>query len=267
VYLLPGEQIRPDAARLLRSRPGFLGSADATEEGMPGVAYRWMEVEGPIATAAERQTALRMVGDPDGDPEQLLREFMVRAYRRPPRNEEVQRYVKIVRARLADTRSSFVDAMISGYTAVLSSPGFLYLEERPGRLDSYALASRLSYVLWNGPPDRELRALAAKGALGRPAVRRSQVNRLLDDARSREFVDAFLDYWLDLRKTSETAPDQTLYPDYYLDDLLTESAVNETRLFFHHLVRQNLPVRNIIDSDFAMLNSRLAHHYGLPPVG
>ena len=83
VDLLPGEQIQPDAARLFRSRPGFTGNPDATEAGTPGIAYRWMEVEGPIV----RQTP----------PPTDLRAFMARAYRRPPREEEVQRYLKIAK--------------------------------------------------------------------------------------------------------------------------------------------------------------------------
>lgn len=95
---------------------------------------------------------------------------------------------------------------------------------------------------------------------------RAQTERLLANPKSRRFVDAFLDYWLDLRRILATAPDSGLYPDYYLDDLLTESALEETQLFFAELLRGDLPARNIASSDFAMLNERLAAHYGLPPV-
>src|SRR5260370_25125191 len=146
--------------------------------------------------------------------------------------------------------------MMGGYIAVLCSPGFLYLEEKPGPLDSYALASRLSYFLWNGPPDHDLRLLASKGTLRRRDVLRAQTNRLLDDPRSRDFVNAFLDYWLDLRKIGDTTPDQTLYPDYYLDDLLTESARQETQLFFSCLLKRNLPTRNLVQSNFTFLDRK-----------
>lgn len=260
-HLLPGEQILPDAARLFRSRPGFTGSPDATAEGMPGVAYRWMEVTGPIRPAASRA----LVSENPAESERLLRQFIARAYRRPPTEPEVQRYLNIVRARLAASPDP-TEALLAGYTAVLCSPGFLYLEEQPGPLNDFALASRLSYFLWNAPPDEELRTLATKGLLRRPGVLRAQAQRLLDSPRSRDFVDAFLDYWLDLRKLSDTTPDQTLYPDYYLDDLLLESALQEPQLFFHHLLRRNLPARHLIQSDFTMLNAHLARHYGLPPV-
>lgn len=265
VDLLPGEQILPDAARLFRSRPGFIGSPDATKEGMPGVAYRWMEVAGPARNAVALQTVNRFfgTGKESEHPASLLRAFMKAAYRRPPTEPEIQRYLKIVNDRL---QGGFREAMIAGYTAVLCSPGFLYLEEQPGALGSYALASRLSYFLWNAPPDAELRRLARTGALRRPEVLAAQTDRLLNDSKSREFVNAFLDYWLDLRKLGDTTPDQTLYPEYYLDDLLNESALQETQLFFEELLKKNLPARTLVDTNFTMVNSHLAKHYGLSPV-
>ncbi|HXJ73785.1 MAG TPA: DUF1588 domain-containing protein, partial [Candidatus Dormibacteraeota bacterium] len=106
----------------------------------------------------------------------------------------------------------------------------------------------------------------ARGQLHRPQVLRAQTDRLLQDPKSRQFVDAFLDYWLDLRKIQATAPDSGLYPDYYLDDLLAESAFEETQMFFAQLLRNDLPARNLVASDFVMVNERLAAHYGLPPV-
>ena len=87
---------------------------------------------------------------------------------------------------------------------------------------------------------------------------------MLQHEASQQFINAFLAYWLDLRKINDTSPDELLYPDYYLDDSLVDAALEETQLFFAELVRENLPARNLIDSDFTFVNERLAKHYGLP---
>jgi mono/diheme cytochrome c family protein len=261
VHLLKGETIRPDPSRLFRSRPPNWRNPLATREGSPGVAYRWIEVEGPIIESWPPAGHRLMFGEGPADPERLLRSFMAAAYRRPVEEADVARFLEVIRGAL-DRKVPFVDAMIAGYSAVLCSPGFTTLQERPGALDPSALASRLSYFLWNSPPDAEL-----KGAdLARPESRRTQADRLLADPRTRRFVDAFLDYWLDLRRIDATSPDAALYPDYYLDDLLTESAAEEPRAYFLEHLRADLPARGVVDADFAMLNERLAAHYGLPPV-
>ena len=304
-WLLAGEMIRPDAGRLFRSRPGAARWQNplAEKDGQPGVVFRWLEVEGPVydqwppaghkllfgdlpmvnrtmARADEESGKTNRFGQrrfkpspgvdviskkPMADAEQLLREFARHAYRRPTSETDVKRFLPVVHSALKKG-NSFTDAMIAGYAAVLCSPEFVYFEEKPGPLDDFALASRLAFFLWNSSPDDELRHCAEQNKLHEPDVLRAQTERLLANPKSRQFVDAFLDYWLDLRKIVATAPDANLYSDYYLDDLLAESALEETRLFFAELLRGDLPARNIVASDFAMLNERLAAHYGLPPV-
>ena len=203
--------------------------------------------------------------NPMRDAEPLLRNFVQHAYRRPTTDADVKRFLPVVQAALKKG-NNFTDSMIAAYTAVLCSPEFVRLEEKPGRLDDYALASRLSFFLWNSAPDDTLRSRAAHNELHKPEVLRAETERLLNSPKSRQFVEAFLDYWLDLRKIVTTAPDANLYSDYYLDDLLEESALEETRLFFTELLRVDLPARNLIASDFTMLNEKLADHYGLPKV-
>ena len=277
-YLLKGEMIRFDAVRLFRSRPPSFHNPLATHEGQPGLAMQWMETEGPLLSSwpsaghhllfdnlpisrKDKHAKVEVVSKDPADAERLLRRFMQRAYRQPFMDEDVQRFLHVIEtARKAG--SDFADAMISGYTAVLCSPKFVCLEEKPGRLNNAAMATRLACFLWNAGPDEKLRA----ADLTQPEVLKTQTNRLLADPRARRFVDAFLDYWLDLRKTNATSPDATLYPDYYLDDLLVESCTQETQLFFAELLKNNLPARNLVAADFAMLNERLAAHYGLPAV-
>src|SRR6185295_8278533 len=109
-------------------------------------------------------------------------------------------------------------------------------------------------------------ALAAQQQLSKPEVLKAQTDRLLKDAKARRFIDAFTDYWLELRKIDDTSPSATLYNDYDLDDPLKLAAPEETRLFFAELLRADLPARNVIDSDFTFLNERLAEHYGISGV-
>ena len=156
--------------------------------------------------------------------------------------------------------------MIAAYSAILSSPGFVFIEESPGKLNDFALATRLSLFLWNSAPDRQLMELASSGRIGDPMVLRSETERLLSDAKSRRFIEAFTDYWLDLRKIDDNSPSTTLYNDYELDDPLKLAALEETRLFIAELLNNDLPARNIVSSDFTFLNERLARHYGIRGV-
>jgi hypothetical protein len=213
-----------------------------------------------------REVAVEVVSEnPPQDAERLLRTFMNRAYRHPVEEAHVQRFLALFDDQF-DKGFGFAKSLLSTYTAVLSSPGFIYIAEKPGRLDDYALASRLSFFLWNSEPDEALRARAARGELHRPEVLRAETERLLNNPKSERFIEAFTDYWLDLRKVDDNSPSTTLYNDYELDDPLKLAAVEETRLFVAELLRQDLPARNVVDSDFTFLNERLANHYGIPGV-
>src|SRR6185295_4757000 len=99
-----------------------------------------------------------VTNQPEQDAERLLRGFISRAYRRPVQESEVQRYLAVVKNEMSRGHD-FTYSMLAGYTAVICSPPFLYLEEDAGRLDNYALASRLSFFLWNSPPDEALLSL------------------------------------------------------------------------------------------------------------
>lgn len=202
---------------------------------------------------------------PHRDAERLLRNFIQKAYRRPVEERDVQRFLGLFEREFA-LGSGFARSLLTAYTGVLVSPSFVFVEERPGKLDDWALATRLSLFLWNSTPDEALRARAAKGELHKPEVLKQETARLLNDPKSRRFVDAFTDYWLDLRKIDETSPSATIYNDYELDEPLKLAALEETQLFFAELLRADLPARNIVDSDFTYLNERLAKHYGISGV-
>lgn len=197
---------------------------------------------------------------PKRDLEYLMTRFAGFAFRRAVTDRDINPYIKFAQSRL-DSGATLTDALRSGYRALLSSPRFLYFTEHTGKLDDFSIASRLSYFLWNTMPDEELLSLAGKGRLSNPAILRKQVNRLLDHPKSRSFVRNFSDDWLNLKEIDFTTPDSKLYPEF--DLILKHSMLEETRAFLQELIDENLSVTNIVDSDFAMLNERLAQHYGI----
>lgn len=250
----------------------------------PGLVVQWVDVEGPLleswpppshqrlfgelkqqrVSASDRTGRLEVVSSmPAADAEMVIRNFARRAFRRPPADAELKPIFARMRAKL-DRGATFEEAVRTGLRAVLVAPGFLFLREPAGRLDDYALASRLSYFLWSSMPDDELFALAERGELRRPEILRQQVERLLRDPKAAAFTENFTGQWLGLRSIDATMPDRMLYPEF--DDVLKVSSVKETLMFFDEVLRNDLSVTNFVSSNFTFVNGRLAQHYGLPGI-
>lgn len=198
---------------------------------------------------------------PAKDAERLLRKFMARAYRREPEEREVDRCLAFA-LKAIQQKACFQDALRLSYKAALCSPDFLYFRETPGRLDHASLASRLSYFLWRTLPDAEL--LTAD--LNSEKDLLHQFDRLLSDPRSERFVSDFTGQWLDLRKVHDTSPDRYLFPEYFCDVHLVNSAVAESEATFAEMLRKDLPAITAIKSNFVMINERLAELYQIDNV-
>jgi hypothetical protein len=278
VALRAGENIRPDASRLVRTRPGWAGNPNATHEGVPGFAMNWLEVTGPLSDCWPPPSYQAVLGDlpfqvsedshvrvasvnPEIDAHRLLQRFARRLT--SGASLSVDPYMQIFRSAMA-LEYGFTESLIAATAAMLCSPEFLYLESTPGPLSEQAFRERLAYFLWNGPPTAQW--LPTRLTDGDANQLAETVDRMLDDPRSNRFVNSLLDYWLDLRDLNTNTPDAVLYPDYYLDEALTETSLLETRLFFRELIDKNLPVSSLITADFAFVNERLAEHYALPHV-
>lgn len=250
----------------------------------PGLGLHWIEVEGPLHDTWPPESHRRIFGDlkqakvptpkdrnrlevvsnnPETDVERILRDFTRRAYRREVSDDDIKPLVELVMAKLAD-KYTFEQAVRVGLKGVLVSPDFLFLREKPGKLNDYALASRLSYFLWSTMPDEELFALAKQKKLSEPETLRRQVERLLNDPKAAAFTENFIGQWLNLRDIDATSPDVRLYPEF--DDMLKAAMVKETLLFFNEVLKNDLSLTNFIASDFTFLNERLAKHYGIPGV-
>ncbi|RBP43638.1 cytochrome c [Roseimicrobium gellanilyticum] len=201
--------------------------------------------------------------NPVTDAERLLRTFLRKAFRRPVLDAEVAEYTAKVKARL-DAGAAFEDAMRTAYREALTSPEFLFIREPAGKLDDHALASRLSYFLWNTLPDEELSKLADEKKLSRPDVLLAQTKRMLTDKRSQRFVEDFLGQWLMLREIGATQPDRKMYPEFM--PWLQDAMLLEARAYFTDLLKNDLGISTLVQSDFAYLNEPLARLYGIDGV-
>ena len=202
--------------------------------------------------------------DEAGDAKRSLERVALYAFRRPVTNDDVSPYLELFNAERAKDES-FEAALRTAVVGILSSPSFLYLNEAAGPLDDFALANRLAYFLTRTTPDRTLLSLAYRKQLtGNSDVLHQQANRLMTDPKFSRFLTDFSDAWLNLREIDFTVPDSKLFPEY--DTFLDDSIRKETKAFLKELIVSNLPVSNVVKSDFAMLNSRLADHYGIDSV-
>ncbi|WP_233903125.1 DUF1592 domain-containing protein [Stieleria maiorica] len=229
-----------------------------------------LSIRGPIVTDQEQrrreeymatEESLTAAGD-------SLARLAGRAFRRPLKADELQIYLRIVKGEL-DAGESFRNAVKTGMVAILCSKSFLFIaegdEESDRReLNDWELATRLSYLLWSTMPDDELFSLAENGQLRDRSVLQQQFDRMLADPRSERFMRSFSSQWLNLRKVGMFPPDKNLYPNY--DDHLEQSMIGESRAFFAEVLQQGLTLREFIDSDWTMVNPRLARFYGIPEV-
>jgi mono/diheme cytochrome c family protein len=233
-----------------------------------------IEWDGPVVERWPTPTHRRIFfGGPDAKPDEayareIIRRFAEQAWRRPVSPAEVDPLLRPFRKTL-ELGEPFEAAVKAGLVGVLCSKNFLYLVEgSPGEyrveLDDYELASRLSYCFWSTQPDRQLLDLARSGELRNPAVLREQTRRMLADLKGRAFTESFSRQWLQLRKVGMFPPDKVLYPEY--DENLEQSMTAETVAYFGELLRTNGRLDEFLDSDWTMLNERLADHYGITGV-
>jgi hypothetical protein len=242
---------------------------------IPRLWIEWLEIEGPVAAwPPPALTELFFDGESRIVDEPYLREifarFLPRAYRRPVAPHEIDAVVSwILRAQKANALSGS-EAVREGLKMVLCSPGFLLLQEPTGgsagprRLTDHELACRLSYFLWSTMPDAELLSLAAGQRLRDPRILEAQVRRMIDDPKGSGFIQNFTEQWLKIRDFPSVVTDRNQYKSY--DDDLRDSSRREPFEFMREVLLRDLSILNFIDSDFLVIDARLAAHYGIDEV-
>ena len=192
--------------------------------------------------------------------DQFVRTFGRRAFRRPLDDREFQRYAALFNLQAART-GRFLDGARVVVEAMLQSPKVLFRIESAGGHD-YAVASRLSYMLWDTMPDERLLEAAANGELrSRDGIERI-ARAMLGDPRAREAVDEFFAEWLRFDRTLGSAKDRRRYPEFTPE--LAAMMVQETRLLLGHLVWDDGNFMEAFTAGYSFLNADLANVYGVP---
>ncbi|WP_235908562.1 DUF1592 domain-containing protein [Roseiconus nitratireducens] len=199
-----------------------------------------------------------------------LTPLMRRVFRSPVSDQDVEPYAALVQQATKEGKS-FHRGMQIAVSALLVSPRFLFRVETPPSdtepnefgdvpLTPHQLATRLSYFLWSSTPDETLLKLADDDQLSVEQLGR-QVDRMLKDPKADALASEFASQWLGLRNLTQHEADQERFPSF--DDELKSSMARETRTFFLHVLRNNLPVSEFLTADYSFLDQRLAEHYGV----
>jgi hypothetical protein len=236
---------------------------------MPRLVIKSVEFEGPFYETWPPRSHKNIFRDFAGKDDlpayarYVVRNFATRAYRRPITPAEESTLMAVFRKSFA-AGGKFQDSIKDVLQVVLTSPQFLFLIEtsstpEPEPLNDYELASKLSYFLWNGPPDRTTLRLAASGTLRK--LLDTELDRMIADARFSRFTHEFAAQWLSLDKIQVLEPDRKQFPKLTRD--VRAQLQQEPIQFVQHLIRKNLPVRNLITSDVMVANEVVADYYGL----
>ncbi|MEY5009673.1 MAG: hypothetical protein RLZZ253_812 [Verrucomicrobiota bacterium] len=263
-YLEPGDRV---VFKLIDGAPHSQGRTMIDQPG-PFIAIRSFSIEGPIYEAWPPKGHRTLFGDIDPaqpTPEKaaaIVAHLAPKLFRRPVNEDAATKY-RALFEKFAKTMTPD-EALRGMLAAMLVSPRFLYHEEPPNGPDSFGIASRMSYFLWRSTPDDELLKAAADGSLLDAAKRRAQAQRMMADARAKRFLTDFTGQWLRVREVGVMRATADLYPEY---DLELEAAMRgETDHFIREMFERDLPLTQLIDSDWTMLNERLAKHYGIEGV-
>lgn len=256
-------------------RPEYL-----TFHHVPKLYLDWIEVIGPLQGEYPPQSMKTIFAD-GWEPEKLNTDYarkivtklLPRVYRRRVTNKEVNEIVGIIGQEL-QLGSDFETAIKTGIVAMLCSPKFLYIYEpsapntAPRTLNQFELATRLSYFLWSSQPDETLFQAAVAKRLSSEQELNGQVDRMLADPRAEGFIQGFVRQWLKIDEFDRFPPDKSIFPDYYATELvgINNDVLEQPLAMVRELIAADESLLNLLDSDWTIVNERLANYYGIPGV-
>ncbi len=200
---------------------------------------------------------------------QAILKFADQAWRRPL-SESEQKEILDLYHRLRAEELDHESAIRMLIARILVTPEFLYRIEQPpagakaAAVSNAELATRLSYFLWSSMPDQQLRSAADNGELQNPERLRSEMRRMLADAKTRRLAIEFGCQWLHVREFDQMdEKSEQHYPEF---KELRADMYEETIRFFEDMFRNDQSILNLLDADYVFVNDRLASFYGISGV-
>ena len=229
---------------------------------MPRLLIRSVEFEGPLHDQWPPAPHKNIFAG-SNNARHVISSFAARAFRRPVAPDEEAALFAVYRKSAAAGRG-FRESVKDALMATLTSPQFLFLVESssasaPEPLEAHELASKLSYFLWNSPPDRKTLELATAGTLRRRLD--AEAARMMADPKFSRFLSEFVPQWLSLDKFQVLEPDRRRFPKLTRD--ARAQLKQEPVEYLRYLVANNLPVRNLVESDVIVANETVAGYYDL----
>jgi len=254
----------------------YTAAQKATGVGPPSALWiDWVEWEGPLVASDSKAKTIPVVFENKNSASErdharkIIETFAIRAFRdKAPKPEYIEKLVKLFDMRVK-AGDKFETAIKEPLSVVLATPHFLYLsepakEKNPRALTPLEFASRLSYFLWSAPPDETLLTLARSGDLMKPDMLALQVDRMIESSKSREFVNGFTHQWLRMDRLDFFQFNTQLYRDF--DESTKAAARTEVFRTIEHVLRMNCSVRDLLKSDYVVINGILANYYGIDGI-
>lgn len=202
----------------------------------------------------------------------VLNSFMEKAFRRPVRQDEVETYFSMYQRALrrGDPQE---ECLKLAFKAVMVSPHFIFMVPEPFEgeglqaLNSYELASRLSYFLWSSMPDQELFDLARSGELQKEHVLKQQIQRMLTHEKSLNFYENFTGQWLGTTEVGGAfAPNGNEAKAVKYRPELGVALREEPTYLMRYIFDENKSLLDLLDADYVVVNERIANHYQIPDI-
>ncbi|MCM8529896.1 MAG: DUF1592 domain-containing protein, partial [Lentisphaeraceae bacterium] len=233
----------------------------------------WIEWEGPLKIQGpeiiERILTEFKNKPSKADVRKIIKDFTAKAFRNDQASEEyIDKLCHLYEAKLKLYKKP-LKAIIEPLSIVLASPGFLYMSEKSDsnkstKLTQRELAIRLAYFLWSAQPDQELWDLVSAGKLNEDKTIKTQINRMMSDPKFDNFIHSFTYQWLHMERLNFFQFDLGKFNDF--DETMKWAVAEELYQTVKYVTVSDLKTKNLLKSNFVVINALLANHYGIPNV-